>query len=388
MGFTVPEIDSILAPYARKTFQHYLEEYYSIAESELAPDSFVNEKAARKWALEKTQRDVAQGFQGFEHTFNTVASSRGDYPFVTMTGGCEEDEFGQLVWETALKVRMEGQGHPNKKRPAIFPKLVFLYTSKLHTQGKPLYHLFKIGVECSAKAMYPDWLSLDEVSGGQSTVGKIFHKYHKFGVENSRWKIDDNGKVYENPSWVDAIISPMGCRAYLSPIYQSGKLTPVGENDKPIFHGRFNGGAVSLNLPMIYMKAKQENRNFFEVLKFYCDMIDKIHIKTYDFLSKLKASCNPVGFCEGGFGRLQPTDKIQPLVDRITFSYGFTALHELQELATQQSLYEVRNDDNALAWKTECFINDYVEKKKQEREEGKCPYIAAIYSTPRHNWVA
>lgn len=217
MGFTVPEIDSILAPYARKTFQHYLEEYYSIAESELAPGAFVNEKAARKWALEKTQRDIAQGFQGFEHTFNTVASSRGDYPFVTMTGGCEEDEFGQLVWETALKVRMEGQGHPNKKRPAIFPKLVFLYTSKLHAQGKPLYHLFKTGVECSAKAMYPDWLSLDKVSGGQSTVGKIFHKYHKFGIENSRWKIDDNGKVYENPNWVDAIISPMGKRK-LQPI--------------------------------------------------------------------------------------------------------------------------------------------------------------------------
>ena len=178
------------------------------------------------------------------------------------------------------------------------------------------------------------------------------------------------------------------CRAYLSPIYQSGKLTPVDENDKPIFHGRFNGGAVSLNLPMIYMKAKQENRDFFEVLEFYCDMIDKIHIKTYDFLSKLKVSCNPVGFCEGGFGTLKPTDKIQPLVDRITFSYGFTALHELQELATQQSLYEVRNDNNAIAWKAECFINDYVEKKKQEREEGKCPYIAAIYSTPRHSWVA
>ena len=51
-------------------------------------------------------------------------------------------------------------------------------------------------------------------------------------------------------------------------------------------------------------------------------------------------------------------------------------------LATGQSLYEVRDDDNAIAWKAEKFINDYVNKKKQERSEGKVPYIAAIYATP------
>ena len=92
--------------------------------------------------MQHVERDICQGFQGFEHTFNTVASSRGDYPFVTMSGGCEEDEFGQLVWRCALKVRREGQGHPGKKRPAIFPKLVFLYTEKLHGKGKKLCNLF------------------------------------------------------------------------------------------------------------------------------------------------------------------------------------------------------------------------------------------------------
>ena len=381
-GFTVPEIDSILAPYARKSYNHYLQEYYDIAESEIVPGAYVNETKAHQWAMQHVERDICQGFQGFEHTFNTVASSRGDYPFVTMSGGCEEDEFGQLVWRCALKVRREGQGHPGKKRPAIFPKLVFLYTEKLHGKGKKLYNLFLEGVQTSAAAMYPDWLSLDKPEGAKSALADVFAKYHKFGVENSRWKLGDDGKVYENPNWVDAIVSPMGCRAYLSPLYQSGNFNPIDENDKPVFHGRFNGGAVSLNLPMIYMKAKEENKDFFEVLKYYCDMIDKIHIKTYEFLSKLKASCNPVAFCEGGFGKLGFNDEIRPLVDRITFSYGFTALHELQMLATGQSLYEVRNDENAIAWQAEKFINDYVNQKKKEREEGKVPYIAAIYATP------
>lgn len=381
-GFTIPEIDSILAPYARKSYNHYLKEYYEIAESEIVPGAYVNEAKAHEWAMKHVERDICQGFQGFEHTFNTVASSRGDYPFVTMTGGCEEDEFGQLVWRCALKVRREGQGHPGKKRPAIFPKLVFLYTEKLHSKGKKMYNLFLEGVQTSAAAMYPDWLSLDKPEGAKSALADVFAKYHKFGVENSRWKLGDDGKVYENPNWVDAIVSPMGCRAYLSPLYKSGNFKPVDENDKPVFHGRFNGGAVSLNLPMIYMKAKEENKDFFEVLEYYCDMIDKIHIKTYEFLSKLKASCNPVAFCEGGFGKLGFNDEIRPLVDRITFSYGFTALHELQMLATGQSLYEVRNDENAIAWQAEKFINNYVNIKKQERTEGKVPYIAAIYATP------
>ena len=73
-----------------------------------------------------------------------------------MTGGCEESPYGQLVWECALEVRKNGQGHPGKKRPAIFPKLVFIYTSKLHGAGQKMRHLFIKGVECSAVAMYPD----------------------------------------------------------------------------------------------------------------------------------------------------------------------------------------------------------------------------------------
>lgn len=220
LGFTIPEIDSILAPYARKSYNRYLQEYREIAEEELTPDSFIDEAKARKWALKQTRRDIAQGFQGFEHTFNTVASSRGDYPFVTITGGCEEDEFGQLVWKTALEVRREGQGHPGHKRPAIFPKMVFLYTGKLHSKGAKMYDLFLEGVKTSAAAMYPDWLSLDmpdekvpytvKCDHVEPAIAKVFKKYHKFGV--SRWLLNEEGNVIENPDWMDSIISPMGKR--------------------------------------------------------------------------------------------------------------------------------------------------------------------------------
>lgn len=385
-GFTVPEIDSILAPYAEKSYLRYKKEYEELVKS---VSGTLDPEKEEEYAMKKTSRDIEQGFQGFEHTFNTVASSRGDYPFTTFTGGCGDSKFASLVWSLALKVRGEGQGHKGHKRPAIFPKLVFLYTKELHGEGKPLYWLFKQGIECSSKAMYPDWLSLDMPDENlvkeatavhfEPSIAKVFHKYHKFGV--SRWLLDEDGNVKENPEWVDSIISPMGCRAYLSPYYERGGLHPADENDKPVFTGRFNGGAISLNLPMILRKAQVENKDFYKVLDYYLDLINGIHIKTFDFLCKVKASSIPVAYCQGGFGYLKNTDTIEPLVKRATFSYGFTALNELQELYNQKSLYQEKDNPNAFSYEVLKYINDYVEEKK--RHYGKdIPYIAAIYGTP------
>ena len=385
-GFTVPEIDSILAPYAEKSYKSYLEEYKNLVSD---AGCEYDEEKAKNYALKKTSRDIEQGFQGFEHTFNTVASSRGDYPFTTFTGGCDETFFGSLVWSLALKVRKNGQGHKGHKRPAIFPKLVFLYTKDLHGEGKPLHWLYKEGIECSAKAMYPDWLSLDIpdeslIKGSvtdhfEPSIAKVFHKYHKFGV--SRWYLDENNCVKENPEWVDSIISPMGCRAYLSPYYERGKLSPADENDRPVFTGRFNGGAVSLNLPMILRKAQLEGRDFYEVLDYYLDVINGIHIKTFDFLSKIKATSIPVAYSQGGFAYLKPADSIKPLVERATFSYGFTALNELQELYNGHSLYEEKDNEKAFAYEVLKHIVAYVDDKKAHYGKD-IPYIAAIYGTP------
>lgn len=214
-GFTIPEVDSILAPYARKTYNKYMREY-----KEIVYDNFgsYDYDTAHKYSIKRLTRDIEQVFQGFEHTFNTVASSRGDYPFVTMTGGCEEDEFGQLIWKTALQVRRKGQGKPGHRRPAIFPKLVFLYTEKLHGQDKQMHYLFEEAIKTSAVAMYPDYLSLDMPDESlikdaatmhfEPAIAKVFHKYHQFG--ESRWLLDENENVCENTNWRDSIISPMG----------------------------------------------------------------------------------------------------------------------------------------------------------------------------------
>ena len=83
------------------------------------------------------------------------------------------------------------------------------------------------------KTMYPDWLSLT----GDGYVSEMYKKYGE-------------------------VVSPMGCRAFLSPWYERGGMEPADDQDKPVFEGRFNLGVVSLHLPMILQKARNESKDF------------------------------------------------------------------------------------------------------------------------------
>ncbi len=339
-GFTVAEVDKILAPYAQKSYEKQYDRYLCVGLS------FEN---ARQEALKDVQNDFEQGFQGWEYKFNTVASSRGDYPFITMTIGLGTGEFEKMASLTMLKVHAKGQGKKDNKKPVLFPKIVFLYDENLHGKGKELEDLFEAGVECSRKTMYPDWLSLT----GDGYVASMYKKYKK-------------------------VISPMGCRAFLSPWYERGGMKPADENDQPIFVGRFNIGAISLHLPMILAKARQESKDFYEVLDYYLELIRKIHIRTYEYLGEMKASVNPLAYCEGGFygGHLKPSDKIKPLLKAATASFGITALNELQELYNGKSLVE----DGEFAVEVMEYINNKVNQFKEE--DGN---LYAIYGTPAEN---
>ena len=96
-----------------------------------------------------------------------------------------------------------------KKKPVLFPKIVLLFDKNLHAENKPLEDVYEAAIECSQKAMYPDWLSLT----GEGYVASMYKKYGK-------------------------VISPMGCRAFLSPWYERGGMKPADENDTPVFVGK------------------------------------------------------------------------------------------------------------------------------------------------------
>ena len=341
-GFTVPEVDTVLKKYARLTYEKYYDEYLSIK-----GDSFKDE--ADKYAWSKVKRECEQGYQGIEYKLNTVSSSRGDYPFVTFTFGIDTDEFARLISRVILDVHREGQGEKGFKKPTLFPKLVFLYDEKLHGKGMELRDDFLAAIKCSQKTMYPDYLSLS----GEGYVCDIYKKYGR-------------------------VVSPMGCRAFLSPWYEKGGMNPADKNDKPVYIGRFNIGAISLHLPMILAKAREEQRDFYEVLDYYLEMIRKIHIRTYRYLAKRKASTNPLAYCQGGFygGNLKPYEAIEPVLRSSTASFGITALNELQVLYNGKSIVE----DGEFAVEVLKYIN---EKTLEFKNEDHILY--AIYGTPAEN---
>ena len=339
-GFTVPSVENILAPYAEKSYAKYLEKYRKLE---------LPEEKVEEVALADVQRDMEQGFQGWEYKFNSVSSSRGDYPFITMTAGTGTSRFAKMATMTMLKVRKGGQGKAGHKKPVLFPKVVFLYDEKLHGPGGELEDVFEAGIDCSSKTMYPDWLSLT----GKGYIASMYKKYGK-------------------------IISPMGCRAFLSPWYERGGMHPADEKDVPVFEGRFNIGVVSLHLPMILAKSRQEGRDFYEVLDYYLELIRKIHIRTYAYLGEMKASTNPLAYCEGGFygGHLGLHDKIKPLLKTATASFGITAFNELQQLYNKKSLVE----DGQFALEVLEHINKKIDDFKEE--DGN---LYAIYATPAEN---
>lgn len=158
-GFTIPQVDKILAPYAEKSYQKYKKEYYSIINN--LEDEGINigsvDDLADKYATDKVRREFEQGFQGWEYKFNTVGSSRGDYPFIAMSFGIGTSKWETMASEMALTVRMNGQGKPGFKRPVLFPKLTFLYDKELHGEGKEFEWLFNIACKCSSKTMYPKY---------------------------------------------------------------------------------------------------------------------------------------------------------------------------------------------------------------------------------------
>ncbi|HHJ3076445.1 TPA: anaerobic ribonucleoside-triphosphate reductase [Vibrio parahaemolyticus] len=329
-GFTVPDIDKVMLPYVKKSLENLRRKGIRLGVKDL--QGFIKEELTD---------ELRQGFQSIEMKLNSVPSGRGDFAFTTFSFGnvdleSDEDRSLQiLVCEAILSVRMKGTG---KGQPVTFPKLVFLHNEAEMNKSKEYYSLFQKSIECTSKAMYPDYLSVD----GDSYVGDMYRL---------------SGQV----------ISPMGCRAYLSKF----------ENDhgETFFTGRANIGAVSLNLPMIWKKS--EGERFYEDLEHYMQMIREFLVSRYEAIANNYCSSNPMAFTQGGLykGNKRPEDKIgDDIVRSFTASFGVTALNELNVLMEGTPLHE---SDHVKVKEVLNFINSKIEEFKAE--DG---YLYALYGTP------
>lgn len=165
-GFTLAEIDKVLLPYAKKTYDNAFKKYFEQCNMEY------DESCAM--AMGDLRRELEQGFQSLELKLNTVPCSRGDFAFTTLTFGTWDvmmddldRDIMRMIGETILKTRMKGHGD----KQVVFPKLVFLYDEDKIRNDEDHKELFELAVECSSQCMYPDYLSLNH-----GKVGEIYQR--------------------------------------------------------------------------------------------------------------------------------------------------------------------------------------------------------------------
>ena len=337
-GFTIPQIDKLLVRYAEKSFAKYNKNYVS---------GGMDKKEAEEKAEKDVEEDFRNGFFKLEELLNSGEGSGEKHPLFTISFGIGTHRYSVAASKAAMKVRLEGHGEGDEKKPYVYPKLVFLYDRDLHGKKGRLYELFRTAVEWSAKAGYSEYLSL---SGEKGMVSEVYKEYGK-------------------------ALSPMGCMLFLTKWYERGGEAPVDDDDEPVFSGRFSIGTVTLNLPMIFALSKTKNTDFFAELDHYLELSRQIHKRTYELLAVQKADIDPLAFMQGGFygGTLESGECIGPLLKSATALFGFTALNELQQLYNKNSIAE----DGKFAFDVLKHIN---EKAEEFRKEDHIQY--SVYGTP------
>ena len=330
-GFTIPEIDTVLAKYAEKSYQSnlkfILDKFGDITNEDIM-------ETLEQTAYDMTVRELEQGFQGFETKLNTISNSLGQIPFVTITFGLDTTQWGREISKAILNVRIKGIGE--NKSTAVFPKLSFLHRKEINgSPESPNYDIKQLGIQCSRLRLYPDWLSLD--SGNLA-------------------------EVYERSNQV---VSGMGCRAYLSPFWD--------EQGNEIYTGRSNIGAVTLNLPKIGLEAKGDWNKFFDLVDKYSDIIFAIHEDYYTKISKTKGSSNPLYFCEGGaWTKVGYDEEVGKIYEASTASLGYIGIYE-----TLKAMNVSKEEYLKYGTKIVAYL-----KKLTEKATINYNHLYALYSTP------
>ncbi|MBP3906834.1 MAG: anaerobic ribonucleoside-triphosphate reductase [Peptostreptococcaceae bacterium] len=284
-----------LGKYLRKTYDKYYAKYLKHnLEKGLEPEKAI--ELAEEFARIRRQEDLEAGIQTIQYQINTLYSTNGQSPFVTLfleieEGHEYEQEIADIV-EEILKQRIVGI--KNEKGVYItpaFPKLIYVLDEHNSLKGGKYDYITKTAAKCSARRMYPDYVSAKKMK--EHYEGNVF--------------------------------SCMGCRSWLSPWKD--------EHDEYKFEGRFNMGVVSLNLPQIGIIAKSEEE-FWSLLDERLELCKQALLLRYEALKGTKSDVSPIHWQYGAIARLEKGQTIDHLLKDgyATISLGYIGLYELTKL--------------------------------------------------------
>ena len=246
---------------------------------------------------ERVKDELKSGVQTIQYQINTLMTTNGQSPFVTLFLNLQKDdpylEENAMIVEEVLRQRLEGI--KNEKGVYItpaFPKLVYVLDEHNCLRGGKYDYITELAVKCSAKRMYPDYISAKKMK--ENYEGNVF--------------------------------SPMGCRSFLSPWKD--------EEGNYKFEGRFNQGVVSLNLPQIGILARGDEEKFWQIFEERLDLCFEAIMCRHEALKSVKSDSSPIHWQYGAIARLPKGTSIEPLLygGYSSISLGYIGLYEVTKL--------------------------------------------------------
>ena len=273
----------------------------------------LGEEERNKLASLQLKDELKAGVQTIQYQINTLMTTNGQSPFVTLFLNLREDdpyiEENAMIIEEILRQRLEGI--KNEKGVYItpaFPKLVYVLDEHNCLKGGKYDYLTKLAVRCSAKRMYPDYISAKKMR--ENYQGNVF--------------------------------SPMGCRSFLAPWKD--------ENGNYKFEGRFNQGVVSLNLPQIGILAQGDEEKFWQLMDERLQLCFEALMCRHEALKKVTSDCSPLHWQYGAIARLGKGESIEPLLygGYSSISLGYIGLYEVTKLMKGVSHTDPKGTEFAL----------------------------------------
>ncbi|MFR2787735.1 MAG: anaerobic ribonucleoside-triphosphate reductase [Clostridia bacterium] len=323
-----------LGKYLRKSYNKFKKEIETKYKGKVSDDIIEDLVDTR------LKSELKAGVQTIQYQINTLMTTNGQSPFVTLFLHLEEGDpyikENAMIIEEVLRQRYEGiKNEAGVYVTPAFPKLVYVLDEFNSLKGGEYDYLTKLAVKCSAKRMYPDYISAKKMR--ENYEGNVF--------------------------------SPMGCRSFLSPWKD--------ENGNYKFEGRFNQGVVSINLPQIAIIADGDEEKFWKLLDERLELCKEALMCRHYALLGTHSDISPVHWQYGAIARLKKGEKIDKLLygGYSTMSLGYIGIYEMTKLMTGVSHTEQKGHDFAI--KVMKHLREMTDKWKEETNIG-----FALYGTP------
>ena len=323
-----------LGKYLRKSHDKYEKAYRAHFGDEFDDDTI------EKLVQDRLKDELKSGVQTIQYQINTLMTTNGQSPFVTLFLNLDENneyiEENAMIVEEILRQRLEGI--KNEKGVYVtpaFPKLIYVLDENNCLKGGKYDYITKLAVKCSAKRMYPDYISAKKMR--ENYEGNVF--------------------------------SCMGCRSFLSPWKD--------ENGNYKFEGRFNQGVVSINLPQIGILAKGNEEVFWKLMDERLQLCFEALMCRHNALKGTLSDVSPIHWQYGAIARLDKGEKIDPLLygGYSTMSLGYIGLYEVTKLMKGVSHTDPVGEEFSLR-----VMNHMKEATDRWRDETNIGF--SLYGTP------